>query len=265
MVSELATLEQEDLAGQFEDGDNIEFDLSDPQLAEFALDIDTENVPELVRPAPPSDGTWKVRARLANRQGGPPVYIKGSKQGGQIVDGKVVAWINCKVINRETGEEGAFLKTWYPTSQVFRGGTGSVLTALYFLATGGPIKPSVPGRAVTLPDIKNAIDRLFAEAGEEGIELYVKTRWVWSMPKTQEVLDSDGNPTGLYTYVYKEGTEIKDYDEVKGEAKIKKIRALQGVPEEKAHLWWEPVLQEERSVQAEIVSLEDSSKFEEIG
>lgn len=251
------------------DGQNIEFDINDPSLVGFSVDMDFENVPVQIRPAPPSDGVHRVRMRLANREGG-AVYIKGNRVDGRPADLKVVAWVDCRVINKETGEEGAFLKTWYPTSQVFKGQSGSALTALYFLTTGEPIRPSVPGRSVTVLDIKNAIETMFAEAGEGGIDGYVQTRWHLSVPKTQEVLDSEGQGTGLYAYVYKEGqfdangNPVKDYDEIKGENRIKKIRALQGIPEERAHLWWEPVLSEERSVQAEVVSLKDSSNFEEV-
>lgn len=234
--------------GQGESFDNVEFDLSDPSLSEYSPEIDTENVPRQLRPAPPPDGIHPVRARLGNREGG-PVYIKGSKVNGRIVDGKVVAFIDCRILNRQTGDEGAFLKTWYPTSQVFKGATGSQLTAICYLA-GDPVKAGA-----SLIDIKNHVERVFAEAGELGVELWVKTRWVKSVPKVDE--------NGIY--VYKEGTEFKEYDEVKGEAKIKKLAALQGVPDERAHLFQEPVTGEERSVSAEVQSLEDPSLFEEVG
>jgi hypothetical protein len=256
--------EFEVLDPEVEDGQNIEFDINDPTLNDVILEIDTEAVPVQLRPAPPKDGIHKVKAKLSTyRKDGDPVYIKGNRVDGRPADIKVVAWVDCRVVNRDTGEEGGFLKTWYPTSQVFKGQSGSQLTALHFLATGKPIKPSYGHSSPTPVDIKNAIDKLFAEAGDNGIELWVKSRWVWSMPKTIELVDSDGYPTGLYGYIYKEGTNVIDYDEVKGENKIKKIRALQGVPEDKAHLWWEPVAQEERSVQAEVLSLEDPSNFEE--
>lgn len=227
----------------------VEFDLSDPALAEFSPEIDVEEVPKQTRPAPPPDGFHWVKARLSTTREGGSVYIKGSKVNGRIVDGKVIAVVDTKIYNRETGEEGAFLKTWYPTSVVMKGAKGSQLTAIAYL-TGKPVKGGA-----SLIDIKNHLDEVFAEAGEEGILLFVKTRWVKSVPKTQDI-------NGLTTYVLKEGTDFKEYDEVKGEAKIKKLAALQGVAEERAHLFLEPVTGDERSAQAEVASLEDPANFE---
>jgi hypothetical protein len=255
---------EEEVLEQEEKGQIIEWDINDPNLASASVDINTEEVPVQLRPAPPPDGYHWVRFRPGNRKDKPFVYIKGTKgpDGKISSDGKVVAMLDGRVFNQETGQEGAFLKTWWPTTQVFKGSNGSQLTAIYFLAKGEPIKSLVPGRSVSLVDIRNAIETLFAEAGEEGILLFVKTRWIKSVPKTQDVLDSEGHPTGLLTYVNKPGTEDRDYEpEIKGEAKIKKLMALQGVTEERAHIWYEPVTGEERTVQAEVQSLEDPSKF----
>lgn len=235
----------------------IEFDLSDPSLATYSPDIDVEDIPKQRRPAPPPDGYHFVKARLGNREGG-PVYIKGSKgPDGKIVDGRVVAFVDCRIYNRETGEEGAFLNTWYPTSSVMKGQKGSQLTAICYLA-GKPVKSGA-----SLIAIKNHVEQVFAEAGEDGIILFVKTRWVKSLPKVEEMVDSAGNPTGLYAYVYKEGTEFKEYEpKIYGESKIKKLMALQGVDESLAHLWMDPVTGDEKSVGAEVASLEDPTKFE---
>lgn len=239
-----------------------EWDINDPSLAGVNFEGDTEEVPVQLRPAPPPDGHYWAKFRLGNKKDGSPVYIKGIKgPGGQITEAKVVAILEGKIYDPETGQEGAFLKTWWPTTQIFKGSKGSQITAICFLA-GKPVKSSKPG-GPTLSEIKAHFEQLFAEAGEEGVLLFVKIRWIKSVPKFTEILDSEGNPTGLYGYAYKPGsTTDKEYEpEIKGEAKIKKLMALQGVPEERAHLWTDIVTGEERAVQAEVWSLEDPSKF----
>lgn len=223
-----------------------EWDLSDPDLNSISPDIDPTEVPKQLRPAPPPDGYHFVKARLGNREGG-AVYIKGTRgTDGRLIDGKVIAMVECRIYNQETGEEGAFLKSWWPTSQVMRGSKGSQITAICHLA-GKPIKAGA-----SLLEIKNHVDRIFAEAGEDGILLLVRTRWVKSVPKTQDL-------GGIITYVFKQGTEIKEYEEIKGESKIKALMERQGVSNDLAHLFKEPVTGEDRSVQAEVASLEDPS------
>lgn len=245
----------------------LEWDLNDPALASYAPDINTEEVPESLKMAPVADGLHYVKARLANRSTGPSVYVKGKKAAGQPVDLKVVAAVDCRVLNKETGQELGFLKTWYPTSQVFKGSTGSQLTAIYFLTTGKPIPASDPKIGVTVADIRNAVEKIFVEAGEEGLTFLVQTRWNKSTPKVQEMLNDDGSSTGVFTYVYKEGTEhldkpIKEYDEIKGQKKIIAIAALQGIPADRAHIFTDPITGEERTVQVEVVTLKDHSKYE---
>jgi hypothetical protein len=236
--------------------ENAEFDLSDPALASYTMNIDMEDLAKPARPAPVSDGIHLVRFRLGNRKEGPPIYVKGSKSEGRVVEGslKVVAVLEGRVLDRETGEERSFLQTWYPTTQVFKGATGSHLTAFYYLATGKPIKSSNPNQAPSPADVLSAIETLFAEAGEEGVVLWAKTRWLQRIPK----VDENGMP------VYKPGSEYPDTDDIRGEAKIKKLAALRGIPESRAHLFIDPVSGDERSAYAEVVNLEDSSKFEEV-
>lgn len=238
-----------------------EYDINDPALATYAMDIDTESVPQQVRLAPPPDGVHLVRFRLGNREAG-PVYHKVTKSSdGSIVDVKVIALLSGRVINRETGEEGPFIKDWYPTTQVFRGSKGSQITAVYYLTTGKPIPASNPKIGVTPSDIKTAIETLFAE--REYVDLYVKTRWIKSVPQTYEAVDAGGHATGIYYYVEDENGH-RVYDETKGEKKIKALMLAQGVEVERAHLWYDPVAEETRSVNAEVASLEDSSKFETV-
>jgi hypothetical protein len=237
--------------------DNMEFDLLDPALSNYSMDINMEDLAKPTRQAPPSDGIHLVRFRLGTRKDGPPVYVKGSKLGGRVVEGtlKVVAVLEGRVVDRVTGAEGPFLQTWYPTSQVFKGSSGSHITALYFLATGKPIQPSRQGQAPSPADIVLAIETLFAEAGEEGVEAWAKTRWIQRIPK----VDKNGIP------VYKDGTEYPDTHDIKGEAKIKKLAALNGISEDRAHLFTDPVSGDEKTAYAEVMNLEDPSLFEEIG
>jgi len=242
-----------------EEGQDVEtqdFDINDPDFANlenFAPEIDTEDVPKQIRPAPPADGYHWVNARLANKDGG-AVYIKGTKgPGGKVIDGKVVAAIDCRVWDEEKGEEGAFLKTLYATTLVFKGAKGSQLTAICYLA-GKPVKAGAG-----LGQIRDHVLQLFAEAGEEGIRLLVRTRWIKSVPKVTELMNPDGSATGVFQYVFKEGTEIKDYLETKGEQRIKRAAQLVGIPEEQAHLFKEPVTGEDRYVQAEVAEIADPS------
>lgn len=237
------------------DNEVEDFDINDPSFADlegYVPDIDTTDVPKQSRPAPPSDGYHWVRARLANRDGG-PVYIKGTRTtDGRVVDGKVIAAIDCHILNKETGNEGSFLKTLYASTMVFKGQRGSQLTAICYLA-GRPVKAGS-----SLVAIKNHVEQIFAEAGDEGIELLVKTRWIKSVPQVSELKNPDGSGTEIFQYVL-DGAGNKIYDEMKGEKRIKAAMLKLGVPEEQAHLYRDPVADEERSVQAEVQAIEDPS------
>jgi hypothetical protein len=229
-----------------------EFDINDPALGKVAPEVDTEAIPKQHRMAPPPDGYHWVNARLANREGKPSVYVKGKRTpDGKILDGKVVAAIDCRIYDEEAEQEMGFLRTWYPTTQVFAGQTGSLLTALCKLG-GKPIKAGS-----SFDTIVKTVNELFEEKGDAGVRLLVKTRWIKSVPRAEEMKNPDGSPTGIFTYVLKPGTTEKIYDELKGEKRIKAQAALQGVDEAQAHLFLDPVTGEERSAMAEVSSLED--------
>lgn len=226
--------------------DDSTFDINDPALSSYAPDIDTENIPKMIKLPPPPDGIHWVRVRLASLKDKESVYLKVNKVEGQIVDAKVIAAIDAKILN-EDGTEGAYLKTMYATTQVFKGQKGSQLTAICMLS-GKPVK-----RGSSIKDIKDHVDRVFAEAGDEGLQLLVRTRWIKSIVKTIEVngaIVPEFNDNGTKVYI-----------ETKGEKRIKQLAAIEGISEEKAHLYKDPITDEERSVNAEIAEILDPADY----
>lgn len=247
---------------QFADETDVEmpqqtFDINDPtflaQLGEIVPDIDPDDIPKQSRPAPVSDGVYWLKVRLrADKQD--PVYYKNPRidpETGKATADSVVAILTPRVYDPETGKEGGFLKDWYASSatpQVPPGAPpkGSALTAICKLA-GKPIK-----RGADLVQIHAHVKQLFAEAGEEGITVLAKTQWIKSVPQAQEI-------NGVVTYVFKDNR--KQYDEVRGEKKIREMAAKAGVPDELAHLWYDPVTNEERTVQAQVQGIEDHARY----
>lgn len=237
-----------------------EFDLNDPtflaQLGEIIPDIDPDDIPRQSRPAPIPDGVHWVKVRLRGDKK-EPVYFKNLRRDqdtGRPIADSVVAILTPRAINAETGQELGFLKDWYASSATPKVAPGqppkgSALTAICKMA-GKPIK-----RGASITEIKAHVEQVFAEAGEDGILVLVKTQWVRSVPKAQDV---GGKPE----YLFKEGTSLKDYDEVKGMKKILELAAKQGITEDLAHLWYDPVTGEERAVQAQIQSIEDPARYQ---
>jgi hypothetical protein len=248
---------------QFADDDDVEttnqftFDINDPEfiakMNENPPDIDPDDIPKQSRPAPVSDGIYWLKVRLRGDKKD-PVYYKNLRidpETGNPIADSVVAILTPRVFDPETGKEGGFLKDWYASSttpQVQPGAPpkGSALTAICKLA-GKPIR-----RGAGHAEIKAHVEQLFAEAGDEGILVLAKTQWVKSVPKAQEI-------NGVVTYVFKDGR--KEYDEVRGEKKIREIAAKQGIPTDLAHLWYDPVTNEERTVQAQVQGIEDPARY----
>lgn len=243
-------------------------DLTDPAFLEFIPSIDPDDIPRQLRPAPPPDGIYWVKVRL-NGSRPDPVYFKDLKKDpdtGKFIDGKVIASLTVRIVDQETGFEGAFLKDWYAsttTPKVAPGAPpkGSAITAICKMA-GKPVH-----RGASLVEIKDHVEKVFAEAGDDGIMVLVKTQWVRSVPKAREMVDLNGNPTGVMTYVYKTGTEngprpIKEYDEIKGMKRIIELAARQGISEDQAHIWVDPVSGDERTISAQVQSIEDPSRYE---
>jgi hypothetical protein len=240
------------------DGGQPTFDINDPTflagLEEIVPDIDPDAIQTQQRPAPVADGVHWLKLRLRGDKN-EPVYFKNARIDpitGRPTADSVVAICTPRVVNQETGQEGGFLKDWYASSatpQVQPGAPpkGSALTSICKMA-GKPIR-----RGATLPEIKAHVEQIFAEAGEEGILVLAKTQWVKSVPQAQEI-------DGLVTYVFKENR--KQYDEVKGMKKILSLAAKQGIPEDLAHIWYDPVTNEERTVQAQVQGLEDPARYQ---
>ena len=236
-----------------------EFDLNDPtslaELQEIVPDIDPDDIPKQSRPAPPPDGVHWVKVRLRGDKA-EPVYYKNLRRDpdtGKIICDSVVAILTVRVVDGQTGAEGGFLKDWYAsttTPKVAPGQPpkGAALTAICKMA-GKPIR-----LGASLPEIKAHVERVFAEAGEEGILVLVKTQWVKSVPKAQDV-------GGIVTYVFKPDGK-KEYDEVKGMKKILELAAKQGIPEDMAHLWSDPVTGDERTVTSQVQQIEDPAKYQ---
>lgn len=239
------------------------FDLNDPtfiaSLNEIVPDIDPDDIPKQSRPAPVSDGVYWLRVRLSDQASviqkhGGPVYYKNLRKDpetGKPIADSVVAVLMPRVFDPETGKESGFLKDWYASSatpQVAPGAPpkGSALTAICKMA-GKPVR-----RGAGMEEIKTHVEQVFAEAGEEGITVLAKTQWVKSVPKAQEI-------NGVVTYVFKDNR--KEYDEVKGEKRIKELAAKRGIPEDLAHLWYDPVTNEERTVQSQVQGIEDPARY----
>lgn len=238
-----------------------QFSINDPEflrdLGEIRPDIDPDAVPVQTRPAPIADGVHWIKVRLrADKED--PVYFKNPRRDpdtGRYTADSVVAVLTPRVVD-EHGAEKGFLKDWYASTATPKVQPGappkpSALTYICKLV-GKPIQ-----RGWDLAKIKTHVERVFAEAGEEGILVLVKTQWVKSVPKAQDI-------GGQLEYVFKEvgGRQIKDYDEVRGMNKILELAARQGIPEEQAHIWYDPVSGEERTVSSQVQRIEDPSKYE---
>lgn len=245
---------------EVEDGNQPEiFDINDPsslaQLQEIVPDIDPDSVQTQSRPAPIADGVHWVKVRLRGDKD-EPVYFKNIRRDpdtGKIICDSVVAVLTVRAVDGQTGQEGGFLKDWYAsttTPKVAPGAPpkGAALTAICKMA-GKPIR-----LGASLPEIKAHVERVFAEAGDEGILVLVKTQWVKSVPKAAE-------SGGILTYVFKPDGK-KEYEETKGMKKILEAAARLGIPEDMAHLWSDPVTGEERTVNAQVQSIEDPAKYQ---
>ena len=244
---------------EVEDTQHQEFDLNNAeflaQLKEIVPDIDPDEIPRNSRPAPVPDGVYWVRLRLRGDKK-EPVYFKNPRidpDTGKAVADSVVAILTPRVLNHETGQEMGFLKDWYASSatpKVPPGAPprGSAITAICKMA-GKPIR-----RGADIVEIMEHVQQVFAEAGEGGVDVLVKTQWVKSVPKVQDI-------GGQLEYVFKANGQ-KDYEETRGEQKIKDLMAKAGVPEDMAHIWIEPKTGEERTVQAQVQQMEDPAKYE---
>lgn len=246
---------------EVEGTEGVVFDLNDPTflagLGEIVPPIDPDQIQSQSRPAPISDGVYWLKVRLRGDKQDPVYYknLRRDPETGKPIADSVVAILVPRVYDPETGKESGFLKDWYvstTTPKVAPGAPpkGSSITAICKMA-GKPIR-----RGASLPEIKAHVEQVFAEVGEDGIVILAKTQWVKSVPKAQEI-------NGLVTYVFKNvgGKEVKEYDEVKGEKRIKELAAKQGIPEDLAHLYYDPVSNEERTVQAQVQGIEDPARY----
>lgn len=251
-----------------------DFNINDPALDTFVPDLNPEALPEQLRPAPIDDGVhWLIVKADSKRQGG-PIYFKDvvKNKKGEIVDGKVVAALEVRV-EKEDGTPGGYLKTFYASTTPQGRNRGSSLT--YILAQA---KDPVRGGS-GIKAIYQHAERVLAENAEKGIRILAKTRWVKSVPQTE---DSTGTP--LYVFVNNQ----KVYTEVKGQEKIIELAIRQATEEaayftpaegetaeefqlrkedhiagapSRAHIWYDVVSGDERTVSAEIQSLENPAMY----
>lgn len=260
------------------------FDLTDEAtlaaLAEYRPDINMDAAPEApLAPAPPSDGVWQIKVRPNRRRQGDPVYYKDLKKDprtGKIVGGKVIAALVARTFDEEANKEGAFLKDYYANSVAFGPDKGSSITFICKQA-GSRITDRAP-----ITDIKGTMEETLALNEEDGIVLWARLQWIKSSPQIQEIAE------GVYTYVF-DGKGNKVYDtEVKGEAKIKALAVAEAQQEVllwekvddetdeefegrkahhvetaplRAHLFYDPVVDKELRVMAEIAELLDPKKL----
>ena len=227
--------------------------------------------PKSVRPAPKPDGFHKIRVWLDNSKE-EPVYIKEIFDGaGKKVAEKVLAAV---VARFDEGDDklGGFLKNFYPSDTPVKPGAGGQLQFICHMA-GNTMKAGLKSSAK-----KAHVVETFAQAGEAGIKLLAKTRWVMAFAKTDE--------TGMP--VYKPGTDYKEYIEIKGMERIQKgalARANQETLEwqigddesqeefaarkqvylqdaiDSAHVFSDPLSGDERVVQPEIWELVNPKEY----
>lgn len=221
-----------------------EFDINDPNLH---LDLPANYDPEAEAgggfPPPPSDGVNRIALFLAEDT--------EAKEAVRFSRGKVVATFRARFV-KEDGELGAYLKDYYPTSQVFEGQATSALANLARLA-GNPVRTNQPGEYI------KHIKGVFST--EEPFYVQAKTQWIKSTP----ALDEDGS------HKIDPQTGYKIYDELKGQSKIAQaavqaaqMRAMEeGLDEEATnslisyaaknpHLYIDPISGDEKSVRAEV-------------
>lgn len=221
-----------------------QFDMNDPNL-ELDLPEGYDPEGELVGglPQPPADGVNRVALFLAEDT--------EQKAGVRFSKGKVVATFRVRAV-KEDGELGAYLKDFYPTSQVFEGQTTSALANLCKLA-GKPVRATQS--AAYIEHVKSVFST------EEPFYVQAKTQWIKSTPS----LDEEG------THRIDPTTGYKMYDELKGQSKIAhaavtaaQVRAMEeGLDDEATqamiayaanhpHLYIDPISGDEKSVRAEV-------------
>lgn len=162
-------------------GTETAFDMNNPPQGDGGFDFgDPNGSAEQIAPPPPADGEYTVNLRLRESDQKAGVYIKDRGLPTQ----KIVASISPRYV-REDGTLGAYLKDFYPTTMVFQGQTASQVAFLCNLA-GQPLQ-----RGMTIDQVVEHVQRIFDEAGEEGITVRARTRWI----------KSTKNDDGTYTEV----------------------------------------------------------------
>jgi hypothetical protein len=222
-----------------------EFDMNDPNL-ELEMPDDYNPEAELGGgiPQPPADGNNQVALFLAEDT--------ENKAAVRFSKGKVVATFRVRAV-KEDGELGAYLKDYYPTSQVFEGQHTSALANLCRLA----------GKPVTARQAPEFIKHIYSVfSPDEPFVCTAKTQWIKSTPKVDpETGEHAIDPT----------TGYKQYDEIKGMAKVK-ASAIADVQRRAAaegwdsdaleagldyatrhpHLYIDPISGDEKSARAEV-------------
>lgn len=227
-----------------------EFDVNDPQTYEGFDYGDPGGSAEQLPFAPPDDGIHRLNLRLRESETKPGVYIKGTGP-----DLKVVAALAVRVL-KEDGNLGAYLRDFYPTTQVLQGQSASNIAFLCRLA-GKPLQ-----RGMSPQQVVDHVYGVFEDAGESGITVNAKTRWIREIP----VVTEEGIPVFDGEYIKR--------DVLKGQkaiissvvAKAKSDALMQGYAgaeleqllqdaTAKAHIFYNPYKDEEEVVRAEIASL----------
>lgn len=261
---------------QVEDGEVIvaeagaeagEFDINDPQLAAEVPDFgDPEGSAEMGPQAPPSDGVHAVALFLRESDTKAGVEVKRTKEGVLKVQANVYGRFVLPAEVNDDGEEvrperlGAYTRGYYPSTHMStweQSNLGTSKLAFLCRLAGKPLQ-----RGMNLAEIARHVQALFDVAGEDGVRVLARTKWLKSVP----VVDEDGMPV-------MDGQYLKR-DDIKGEKRIKasvalaaKSAALEaGLGGEEvdkavelainnAHKFIDPVSGDELTVQCEIDSL----------
>lgn len=185
-------------------------EINDPKILSSKPDgdFDSNAVPKFdSRPLPPTDKPETphlVALWLDEEKEGGAVYAKADRgENGEPVNIRVVAALKARIKNAD-GSLGPFLSPYYATTVLMAKQKASSLSGLCYLA-GRPL----PSDLKTVQDQINFVVALFHDAGDEGVQVYVRTRWTKRVP----VFDEDGMP------VY-EGQYLKR-NEIKGEGRIR--------------------------------------------
>jgi hypothetical protein len=254
-----------------------EFDINDPDLKGLNTGVtDPTTAPSMPKFRPVDEGYYFLKVRPDTKKTGGYVYFKDvarHKVTKKIVQATIVVSLIARIYDRDKDKEGSYLgKNLYLSSKKV-GTSSSLAHALYQIT--GEIPPT------DFVELYRLTQQIFAENEVDGVTMFGKVRWVRSEAATTEM-------NGLVTYKFNaEGR--KEYKKaITGQERITKLAVMEAKQEvdhwtikegetpeafqtrkeeyvasapDRAHIFIDPVSNEELSVQLEVEKLEDPEKF----